>query len=277
VAALACGADDFVAKPVTPQELSDKITEMLDRPAKKARGRVITLLSLRGGVGVTTIATNLASALRLQLGPNITLVDLSPNSGHVALQLKIQPQRTWLRLLQQPDLNSDLVRSLLTNHSVGLNLLAAPVAPTMNASLTEGQVAAIASILSDGAEYVIIDAPPTLSAMCVGALRASDLVLLVLTPDVASVQTAAGTLHALVELGISGKRIHLLLNHPASQPGLSKQAVEHGLRRTVTFSVPFDAYQPRALAQGKPLALEDTVSPLPDAVRKIATALVKPI
>jgi len=271
--ALSFGADDFMAKPVAPKDLAQKVSELLDRPAKKQRGRVVTIFSLRGGVGVTTIAANLAGALRSQQVPNITLIDLSPNSGHIALQLRIQPQRTWGQLLQFWQLEPETIRSLLINHPSGLHVLAAPISPTLNASLTETQIAAIANILCDRAEFVIIDAPPILNPMCIGALRASDLIMLVLTPDVASIQTITGTLHMLVELGISGKRVHLLLNNPSSQQGLPKQAVERALKRPMSFEVTFDAAQSRALAQGKPLSLDNTRSPLPDSMRMIAAAL----
>ncbi|MBN1318616.1 MAG: response regulator [Anaerolineales bacterium] len=276
-AALTYGANDFLGKPVAPKDLTDKVDELLKGTMAKQRGRVITIFSLRGGVGVTTLAINLAASLRTLQVPNITLVDLSPNAGHIALQLRVQPQRTWEMLLTKTALETNIVRSLLINHPSGINILAAPVAPTQNASLTETQLIFILKTIYDRAEFVIIDAPPTLSPMCIGALKSSDLIILVLSPDIAAIQTATGTMRALVDLGVSGKKLHLLLNHPSNIQGLPKQTVERALKRPVSFEVPFDPSQFRALSQGKPLSFYDAESELGDAMKRMAQALRKSI
>lgn len=274
-AALTYGANDFLAKPVAPKDLNDKVNDLLKSPTKKQRGRVFTVFSLRGGVGVTTIAINLAAALRVQQVPNITIVDLSPNSGQITLQLRIQPQKTWEKLLTQTVQEASDIRSLLINHPSGINILAAPVAPTQNASLTEPQMNFVIKTLYDRAEFVIIDAPPTLNPMCIASLKISDLIILVLSPDIASIQTATGTMRALVDLGVSGKKLHLLLNHPSNIQALNKETVERALKRPVSFETPFDPQQFRALSQGKPLAFSNIESLLGDSMRRIAIAMRK--
>jgi pilus assembly protein CpaE len=274
-AALESGASDFMAKPVSPSELEAKLEDMLSRDSESYRGRIVTFFSLRGGVGVTTMAVNLAGALRSRQVPNITLVDLSPNSGHVALQMRIQPRRTWAKLLEQSDLTVEAVRALMINHPSGINLLAAPVAPMHTSGLTEKQITFVAETLVTRAEFVILDAPPVLNPTCVGALKVADLVLFVLTPEIATIQSALATLRTMVNLGVSGKKVHLLLNHPAGQGGLPKAAVERSLKRAVSFVIPHDPSQNRALAQGTPLSLSNNQSPLPTAMQRVATALKK--
>lgn len=273
--ALESGASDFMSKPVSPNELEAKMDELLSRQTKTQRGRIITLLSLRGGVGVTTMAVNLAAALRTQQVPNITLVDLSPNSGHVALQLRTKPQRTWSKLLELSELSTEVVRSLLISHPSGINLLAAPTTPIHTAGLSRQQLTFVAETLVKRAEFVIMDAPPVLNPTCIGALKVADLVIVVLNPEIAAIQSTWATLRTLVNLGISGRKVHLLLNHRSGQAGLPKAAVERGLQRSVSFLVPHDPAQARALAQGKPLSLGDDHSPLPDAMKRLAASLKK--
>jgi MinD-like ATPase involved in chromosome partitioning or flagellar assembly len=103
----------------------------------------------------------------------------------------------------------------------------------------------------------------------------ADLIIVVLNPEIATIQSTLATLRTLVNLGISGRKVHLLLNHHSSQAGLPKAAVERGLQRSVSFLVPHDPNQARALAQGKPLSLGDDQSPLPDAMKRLATSLKK--
>jgi pilus assembly protein CpaE len=273
--ALQSGATDFLAKPVSPKELASKVEDLLTPGGDQRTGRIITLFSLRGGVGVSTLSVSLAGALRSQRVPNVTLVDFSPNSGHAALHLRIQPRKSWTQMLGQNKLTRDGVRSLLTRHPSGLNLLAAPIAPTHDDSLTEKQTNTVSRMLCDRADFVVIDAPPVLNPMCIGALKSADLVILVMTADVASVQSVSSTMRILVEMGISGKKVHLLLNHTSDAPGLPKPAVERALKRPISFIVPYDPAQFRALAHGAPLALGNVQSPLVDAVQRIATTIRK--
>ena len=274
--ALDSGADDYLAKPVAPKELAAKVAEMLAQVStRKHHGVITTLFSLKGGVGATTLAVNLAVALRAQRVPNVSLVDLSPNSGHVALQLRVQPQRTWGQLLGYNELTGDAVRSLVIGHPSGLHLLAAPPTPTLNASLTEKQMSLVLQTLAEKADFVIVDAPATFSPMCISALKNSDYVMLVMNPDIASVHTVTGTIRGLMELGVSGKKVHLVLNHTCDQQGLPKQAVERALRRPISFEVPFDANQSRALSKGAPVSGSDPESALPTAIQSMAAALKK--
>jgi pilus assembly protein CpaE len=273
--ALQSGATDFLAKPVSPKDLAAKVDELLTGSQDERAGHVITLASLRGGVGVSTMAVNLAGALRAQHVPNVTLVDFSPNSGHAALHLRVQPKRNWTQMIGQTKLTPEGIRSLLIRHPSGLNLLAAPISPTYNDTLTEKQTATVARILGDRADFVVVDAPPVLSQMCVGILKAADLVILVMTADVASVQSVSSAMRTLVDMGVSGRKVHLLLNHPTDAPGLPKAAVERALKRPISFAVPYDAAQFRALAHGSPLVLGDIQSPLVDAVQRIATTIMK--
>src|SRR3972149_158106 len=130
-AALAARADDNIPKPVSPTELLNKVTEMLTRrrtPEQPERF-LVTLLSLRGGVGVSSIAGNLALSTQ-QSGRDPCRVDLAPASGHAALQLRLSPKIPWAEWLRAPaDLVPDAIDKYLLVHSAGPHLLAAPFVP----------------------------------------------------------------------------------------------------------------------------------------------------
>jgi pilus assembly protein CpaE len=163
----------------------------------------------------------------------------------------------------------------MINHPSGVNLLAAPLAPVHGPGLSEKQTVFVAETLVSRASFVVVDAPPVLSPSCVGLLKSSDLIIFVVTPEIATIQSTLSTLRSLVGLGVSGKKVHLLLNHPSTTSGLTRQIVERGLKRSISFEIPYDPNQPRALAQGFPLSLGNARSPLPDAIVRLAAALMK--
>ena len=96
VTALKSGADDYMSKPVTSHELMERIDGLLSSKqavAKPGReGIILSFFSMRGGVGRTTLAVNLATALRRLTREEVCVVDFSPSGGQAAMHLRVQPK-----------------------------------------------------------------------------------------------------------------------------------------------------------------------------------------
>ncbi|HEY4690914.1 MAG TPA: response regulator [Anaerolineae bacterium] len=271
-AALAAQADDYMSKPVSPTELLNKVTEMLTRrrtPEQPERF-LVTLLSLRGGVGVSSIAVNLALSTQ-QSGLDTCLVDLAPASGHAALQLRLSPKITWAEWLRAPaDLVPDAIDKYLLVHSSGLHLLAAPFVPGAEASLPPEPFQKLLELLRHRFQRVVVDAPPVLNNAARAALQVADEVWLVFAPEVGSLQSTVAALRALKALNIGDDKVALVSNQVMPHPGLAQQAIEKALNRPVATSLPYDEAQPAAFGQGTPLVLSQPGSPFATAIRAIA-------
>jgi pilus assembly protein CpaE len=275
--ALQAGADDHVAKPVTPQALLAKVDELLAlRKAPSAKvggGKVVSLVSLRGGVGVTTLAVNLAlSGVRAAGGATrVCLVDFSPASGQAALHLRVKAQQTWAAL---PGLGSNPsptdLTGLLTAHPSGLQLLAAPFEPTfantLSASLVDGALAGLRSHFN----LVVVDTPPLIDVAAAATLDSSDHIILVLTPEVGAIQATVAMLQVMDEVQ---EKVMVVLNQVSPQPGLPQATIEKALRRPVASQMPYDPAQAAALPQGKPLAWTQPSSPLAVATGQLLKVL----
>jgi pilus assembly protein CpaE len=274
--ALQAGADDHLAKPVAPQALLDKIDELLG-PRTEAdvvadNAKVISLVSLRGGVGVTTLAVNLALCAvhhyRTQGNTSaVCLMDLCPSSGQATLHLRVKAEYTWSAL---PTLGSrptpEAVSSLLTVHPSGLRLLAAPFEPTFAGLLSAPLIDGVLDGLGRAYELVVIDGPPLIDVVAATALDRSDRIVLVLTPEVGAIQAAIAMLQVTDEMQ---QKVLLVLNHVSPQPGVPEAAIEKALRRPLALRIPYDAAQATALARGKPIAWELTSSPLAVAMLEL--------
>ena len=283
-AALDAGADDYIVKPVAVMELLGRVNALLARsPAAKSPllARTIVLLSLRGGVGVTTLAVNLAATLA-QTGGNfppvggteggeaVCLVDLCPSSGHVALQLGLRPEPNWSDLAQASVLDTEVVEGSLLQHASGLRVLASPVFPVVGQGLPQAVVQTTFEILQQRFAIIVVDTPSVLSEVTTAALETAHVVGLVVTAEAPSIQTAIGTLRTLKQWSA---KFQIILNQNTPESQWPAGTIERALKRSLMWTVPFDPAQAQALTQGTPLVLHSPSSPLAQAVQGLAQAL----
>lgn len=278
--ALQAGANDHMAKPVTPQALLDKVKELLrtremPEPVYDG-GKIVSLMSLRGGVGVTTLAVNLAlsGVQHYDAGegtPRVCLVDLSPSSGQATLHLRVKAQQTWVAL---PGLgssaSSDTLAGLLTPHSSGLQLLAAPFEPTFAGTLSASLVGQMLMGLGALFDLIVVDTPPLIDVVAAATLDSSDRVILVLTPEVGAIQATIATLRVMDEME---DKLLVVLNQVSPRPGVPEATIEKALRHPLSFKIPYDPAQAAALPQGQPLALSNPSSSLATAAKDLLAML----
>ncbi len=283
-AALDAGADDYIVKPVAVMELMGRVNALLAKsPATKSPllARTIVLLSLRGGVGVTTLAVNLAATLArtggnfppvggTEGGEAACLVDLCPSSGHVALQLGLRPEPNWSDLVQASVLDTEVVEGSLLKHASGLRVLASPVFPVVGQGLPQTVVQTTFEILQQRFAIIVVDTPSVLSEVTTAALETAHVVGLVVTADAPSIQTAIGTLRTLKQWSA---KFQIILNQNTPESQWPAGTIERALKRPPMWTVPFDPAQAQALTQGTPLVLHSPSSPLAQAVQGLAQAL----
>lgn len=272
-AALESGADEYLSKPVLPKELMERLDNLLSQPARASETLIISLFSLRGGVGRTTLAANLAAALRRISQEEVCLVDLSPSSGQAAMHLRLQARRTWADLPSLNQLDWDSVKAHLLMHQSGLRLLAAPPEPQLPIAPSGELTTAVLEILRSNVTFTIIDLPPLFNPAVQTALEMSDMILHVVTPEVISVQIALQSVKAISKADITVKQKAFILNQVTNERQLPSAAVNKGLKTRVSFDVGFDANQARALAQGVPLSLTPAKTSLPTTAKRMATGL----
>lgn len=272
-AALESGANDYLSKPVVPKELMEHLDALLHQPAKAPGRMTISLFSLRGGVGRTTLAVNLAAALRRVSQEEVCLVDLSPSSGQAAMHLRLQARRTWADLPSVNQLEWGNLKSHLLMHQSGLRLLAAPPDPQLPIAPSGELTTAVLEILRANAVFTIVDLPPIFNPAVQTALEMSDMILHVVTPEVISVQIALQSVKAITRADINVEQKAFILNQVTSERQLPATAVNKGLKTRVAFDVGFDTNQARALAQGVPLALTPAKTSLPATSVRMATGL----
>lgn len=277
--ALSSGADGYLSKPVSFQDLIERIDTLLPQPGgqptPKNPGLVVAFYGLRGGRGQTTLAVNMAAALRRLSQQEVCLVDFGPLGSQALMHFRLQPPPSWVDLAMVDELDWTGLLSCMRVHSSGVRLLPVPVplhAPILPTAETVQQVL---GLLREQMAVTVLDLPPVMNPAFRAALTAADMAFQVITPDVVSVQTAVQLNQHLSQNHMVLKQRLYILNHILPEAPLPKTAVERGIDTRITLEVDYDVNQVLALTQGVPLALTQADSVIPKFAGRLAQALWK--
>lgn len=237
------------------------------------RGTIITLLSAKGGVGKSVIASNLATIYAKE-GASVALVDLDLDFGDLGVLLQLQPTRTIADAVQYPEgLDEVALEGYLTQHRSGIRLLAAPQEPGLAETISGADVQTILRLLASRYRYVIVDTPSSFTDPVLAAIDVSDLTPTVTGMEVPSIRNAGLCLRTLEMLGIAREKIPLILNRADSRVGLTVAEVERGLGGKLSGSIPSSRDVPLSVNSGTPIAERDPNSPVTRSLVELAAAL----
>ena len=238
--ALQAGVMEVLPKPVQSAEVDAALQRILRKagrtPASDAAededeavpGRTIAFFGAKGGVGTTSLATNLAVEIHRITGARTRLLDLDVEQGETGILLGLDPNFSLLELLRnyEPMVSGLLASCIDHDEASGIDLLAAPVksgpVPADDFDLISGErMAEVLAFLREHYDYVVIDRPRTFHPAFDRILEMVDEVYFITTPDLQALRNITRSLPRLERMAGSSKerRLHLVLNrYPANHP-----------------------------------------------------------
>ncbi|WP_018760417.1 AAA family ATPase [Arthrobacter sp. 135MFCol5.1] len=235
-----------------------------------AGGRIIAVISPKGGVGKTTVATNLAVGLGKIAPMGVVIVDLDLQFGDVASGLMLEPDHTITdAVVGAASQDSMVLKTYLTVHPAGIYALCAPKNPVEMDRITGENVSHLLSQLRQEFQYVVVDTAPGLGEHVLATLDLASDAVWICGMDVPSIRGLRSGNQILSELNLLPEVRHVVLNMADRRSGLTLQDVEATIGAPVDVVLPRSRTLPFSTNKGIPLLQDGSRDPAQKGLRQL--------
>lgn len=280
VAGFEAGADDYIVKPFEPVELEVRVKALLARRglaptpfvAQQKSATVVAVFGCKGGVGTTTLAVNLALALREITSGDVALMDADLSFGDVGLHLNVPPVHTINDLIQYVDeLDSAMLAQAMVEHPSGIRILLSPPRPERAEEVSARLVGRVLDVASYMFDYIVVDTQRVYDDRTLVVLDRAAIVLLVLTADIGALRNASLFLVLARTLGYPVDKVVPVLNGTGVDTGIREQDVKRVLGGREPFPLESGGVEVAlATNQGNPIILTNPRNKAARGMRQLA-------
>ncbi|HZQ09030.1 MAG TPA: response regulator [Anaerolineae bacterium] len=293
------GAREFLIKPFSSEELAHSLRRVYQLaatrraiapppatpppdgnppspvPQKPLGAKIIAVYSPKGGVGVSTIAVNLAVALREETRARVALLDTSLQFGDVGVLLNLASGRTFADIVEaKHDPDEDLLNGVLVAHSTGIKALLAPPRPEIAELVTADHIRKTLAVLQKMFDYIVIDTGKGINDPLLAVFDASEQIILLSTADISSLKDAKLFFEVAQALEYPASKTLLILNKYDGKTGIHARDVEGNIKHAVTGVIARDDKATAlALTRGIPVVLTQRGNAMSQAIFAMARML----
>ena len=267
--AMISGVRDFLVKPLNAEELHGTIINIhrvdqarravvVSGESSRPLGTIITIAGFKGGIGKSTVASNVAVSLAQQTQQHVVLTDLDLQFGDAAVMLDLVPGNTIEQMANDIDrMDPQSVQGYLTMHASRLKVLAAPSTPEAAEELGEEKIGQVLEMLASTNDFVVVDTAPHLDELSATAMDLSTIVLVVVVPEVPCIRRTKAALTLMQKWGYSRDKVKLVVNRSQKKGEISISEIEQALDYPVYAQIPEDPTVAKSISMGTPVAMFD--------------------
>ena len=277
-AALEAGATDIVSLPLSQQELQKTLikfrqSKVREAAARGVGGEVITIYGVRGGLGTTTTAVNLAVQIAAATSGSVALADLDLQRGDVTTFLNLSHMESIASIAASPgEVDEIFLHGTLTRHASGISVLPAPQQIEEADSIGHDEVKLALQLLRSQFRYTVVDTPRMITGSTVAALELADHLLVITDLTIPSVRAARRFVDLIERLSIPTDRVQLIITELIRGP-VELKDVTRSLAKEPIITLPRDdASASQAMNSGSPLN-SGKPGGLPAAITALAAKL----
>ncbi len=236
------GVKEFLPIPVIKKEFSEAFTNLIkeNEPVAKSKCKIISVFSNKGGIGKTSIATNLALELAKITGENVALIDLNFQTGDITTFLDLKPSFNISYMLENIDkINDTFLLSTLERYKrTGLYVLADPPYFKLADNIKPQQITKLFETLKNTFSYIIVDAESGFDGKNIAALDNSDMILLVTVANLPALRNTQRCLELFDKLGYDREKSKIVINRFMENDEIKEDDVEKVLSKDIFWKVP---------------------------------------
>jgi pilus assembly protein CpaE len=287
--AMSAGARDYIVKPFGVNELVNTVRHVydLDKSKKQKSGgastikidsKIISIFSTKGGVGKTTIATNLAVSLSSLTGKKVVLLDFDLQFGDVAICLNLYVKNSVTEIVKDftnIEQDPDLLDEYLLAHYSGIKVLAAPIRPENAEYVTADHIKNIIEYLKGRYDYIIIDTSQGFNDNVITALDMSNIIMYISALDLPSIKNTKNGLEVMKSLNYSNEKVKVVINKSNESYGIKHSDFESALGVDIWEMIPYDiAAVTLSVNNGHPLVSHRRASAVSKKIYKLANGII---
>jgi pilus assembly protein CpaE len=286
VGAMRAGASDVVAPNVSHQELVDTLDRARDAAIRRrestivagegsTRGKVIVVLSPKGGAGKTTIASNLAVGLASEMGDGtVGLLDLDVQFGDLSHAMNLMPEHNLgdAALASRQGLDTTTLKIFLTHHRSGAFVMPAPDSLVQAEDISGDHVKTVLDLMTELFPVVIVDTAAGIGEHALMAIEFASDVLFVASPDTPTVRALRREVEAFELIGLVSAERHLIVNRVEGRGGIGIGEIEGTIGLPVTHQIPRSRGVTVSTDEGIPILEDGGRDPAAKALRELVTA-----
>ena len=237
------GAKEFVPMPIIKSEFFESVNKLLSEfnETKKTNNcKIISVFSNKGGIGKTSLATNLALELSKITKENIALIDLNFQMGDITTFLDLKPSFNISYMLENLDkINETFLLSTLERYKkTSLYVLADPPYFKQADNIQPRQITKLFNTLKETFSYIIVDAEASFEGKNIAALDNSDLVLLVSVANLPALRNTQRCLELFEKLGYDKEKVKIIINRYMENDEIKEADIEKVLSKKIYWKIP---------------------------------------
>jgi pilus assembly protein CpaE len=282
IEAIRAGAVEFLRRPVQRADLAAALEKVFrlrrgSQPPARA-GRITSVFSTKGGLGVTTLATNLAICLAERPADKTLLIDLDTRQSDVATFLNLHYTYSVLDALESLErLDDSLLQGLLVKHASGLQVLPGPTR-VERSQLPGERVQGALEIIRSHFAHVVLDLRHDFDPGTIAALEASDTILYLTGLTVSALRSGSAGLAALRHLGLNLQRVKVVVMRDGTGEDVTVKHAQEALGLPIYWRTPSDyATVVSSINSGQPVVTAAPRSKIARNLRELAGGLYRPI
>lgn len=237
------GAKEFLPIPIIKNEFTEAVNKLISNnnsTIEKSNCKIITVYSNKGGIGKTSLATNLALELAKITKENVALIDLNFQTGDITTFLDLKPSFNISYMLENLDkINETFLLSTLERYKrTSLYVLADPPYFKQADTIKPNLIGKLFDILKETFSYIIVDAEAGFDGKSISALDNSDMILLVTVANLPALRNTQRCLELFEKLGYDKDKTQIVINRYIENDEIKAEDVEKVLSKKIYWKIP---------------------------------------